>query len=585
MNENDPMKTSHDHGELWHLVSRTRKGQRSVGAISADLTAATDTYDLELVRSLYAGLADGHPNGDTLRRIGFLVHGARTVVYSDEAVLPSDCREFLLTDETVDELTQWLSWDTAEPGPEGAEWSAGAQGYLWYDGQYVGNHVTGIPMGGPATYSVMTVWSRLTLDLAAYLTSKKISVTEWLERPVVPRAGHFKSGKIQGDDVVAFGNYRLFKNYTDVVEMFGNVPSDGANNFSKHTAIFCERTAYRPKFGLPWEDLDLIKVRPLVSRIGSKFQPGETRRGDPLLTLGSSQRQQIKPWTDATVRDSALWMSRMSRPRYASALAESPREFLTHHAGAGLGHISHRSWAYQWRRYYEPVVKDVWWVLRGENATLQGVIDARILSGLGNVPRKTERLTSEELLDELEAFWTTTRDAEGVPIPADLGLTTTAGIWRMIRKYRPEGPNYDPLIAFSDEFKEDSDLEEALKERARFVRTRLFRGCFIHIGDLVSRINDVRGYNKTWRDPVPHMPPVIRMRHFWKNRKHAIREARSRLQLQAHAMRGQGRQRPVPESEWQFNQDIASRYWNLWLPIDHPRLVDLEGARFRLNVQ
>jgi hypothetical protein len=564
MIESDPITTSHDHGELWHLVHRTKKGTRSIGALSADLTAATDTFSHEYVHALYDGLCESHPDGAFLNRMKGVAVGPRTVVYSGskEPVSRNVCMDLL--NSRPDESGHGICY--------------------WGEEMYISApHVTGIAMGNPTSYSLLTVWSRFTLDLAAYLTAKRKSLDDWLKRPVVPKPGSFRSGKIQGDDIIAFGNKRLYLNYTEIAERMGTVPSDGANLYSNNTAVFCERTAYRQNFGDEWKDLDLIKVRPLVSKIGTRFRPGETRRSDPLLQLGSSQRQQIKPWTEDDVKSAALWVSRKSRPRYDDEIHRRPKDFLTHWNVGGLGHLSHQSWTYQWRRFYSPVQKDVWWVLRSDNATLQGIVDARLLMGLGFVPKKTEQLSSDALRDELQAFWTTERDEDGVPLPQSLGLTPENEIWRMIRKYRPDDETFGPLTSWLESLDDEKDFDEARKKGARWIRTRLFGQSFVSLSDLISRINDVRGYNETWRRPVPRMAPVITLKHYDKNRKRAFREAEERLRRQADAMRRNGMSRPVPNSEWQVVSDIAKRGFGMWVPANHPALTELEGDRLRLD--
>lgn len=360
MVESDPNSTAHDHATTWHFVEEIHRKKTKVNRIiSVDKTRATDTFDLDLVESLYDGITDGQKSP-----------AGRNILMALRPFATSR-RRYL--------IPRYSEGVTAVAAKDVQSWLFGQKPKGFFPLQ-PNKNVAVLPMGSPHSYSLLTVWTSFELDAALSGSNLK----DFLSNPVLER---HTPKKIQGDDGILCGSNRVDKRLRRFCNMIGTTIGDGSHFCSRTYGVFCEEPAVRDDQG--WEHLDLIKVRILSGHNVKKDPTRPAGKIDPLISRGKAVMSILR-YASPELRDKARICVDKTTPALSTIRGRdrSETKFLAvpTYLG-GLEYPSNRSDKRIWRKWVPRTVKRLASIMAAPNESTKPVVLRALLESTSWVSR------------------------------------------------------------------------------------------------------------------------------------------------------------------------------------------------------
>jgi hypothetical protein len=360
---------------------------------SVDLSRATDTFQLEITSRLVDGIIDGlrcKRSQNILRAVRPFIDGPRFVMYpplGDTTLGPS-----LETDNVV----------------------------------YPEDHKSGIFMGNPTTYSILTVWTRWVDHRAR---RSLILRSKGKRRYNIKHTLNNKRILVQGDDlVVADCDTRLADERRRQYGLVGNTVGDGSDVVSKYHGEFCEEFSCRDETTSNFKHLDLVKVRPIIGSQTSSTRPGDKGRVDPLVLRGRALRQQLKYKSKRTY-NAVLNAHFRTDKRYREMCRTKHSRYLFMPESLGGLEYPHRDGnKHVWRKKIPARLKDIAAAIIQPDKSMKGFIETRLMGSATAVSRHGLEIKEEVLADILLNIERPNRPEGRVRIDFSLDIDQTIGL-------------------------------------------------------------------------------------------------------------------------------------------------------------
>jgi len=355
--ENDPGSTAHNHNTTWHFAKNMRTSdKRKVKIISVDKTRATDTFDLDYTEAIYDGLIEGHnmPAAQSILRClkPFVTSPRRYLIPSEGE-----------TSVSAKNVAHWLK--TGEP-----------VGFFVVSPS---KNVAVVPMGAPPTYSFLTVWTSMEVDVSV----SPLKINDFLSEPYIDRR---IPRLIQGDDAIFIGSKRRDKKLRMICQQSGTIIGDGSHFVSGTYGVFCEEPMILSADGT-WQHKDLIKVR-LLTGVNCRKDPRlPAGKVDPIITRGKAVQTILRyATTDPDGKSGTRTIAVECLDRNTGVLrslrksGKKENRFLTLPTFlGGLDYPSNRTDRRQWRKWVPKPLKRVISQLASPNESIQPVITRSLL--------------------------------------------------------------------------------------------------------------------------------------------------------------------------------------------------------------
>jgi len=525
--ENNPRSTANGT-TLWHFIQSFREESCVKYAISSDLRAATDTFDVRLNGALYDGLSLGHPHEYLLGRLRAMAVDPKRIVYP--------LRRFQRTGE--------LAYD---PLLDSSDLAIDAEVTVERD-----EHKAILFMGAPTTYSELSAHSDFQImaaeSLRRYRKSTKGRHARLADLKFVKIIDDFL-GRHQGDDISVFHNDPEFGVCLAIVQDdLGLQRSEGSWHVSEHFATFCEEVAVRQK-GERWQFADVVKFRPLCSTLTTPARPGERGRADPIVTRGQSIEQQMAYFSGENDprRRACLEVMISANKRLHKFLTCSDRKIFTLPTFAsGLSYPSAYSFAKQWRKLVAQNIKNILSSLLLEDLSVRSAIRRTLLSVSARPQKKGEYLDEDELVDMLSQVGQPIRDKEtkitnssrGKVVDAEtawemkagedssLGIIKFSDIVEMTRRFG------GPLAEVITPDRSGKTVDEPGWGKRRWLLAEIpLRTPYAPLSKFIEDLTRTNFYSQSLIDPksIKRRPQILNLGAFKAARKKTVRSAMLRM--------------------------------------------------------